>query len=76
MVVKELGHDGKSDAWPSSVHNARDFFVLKANNVLPIDFQQIVIREEAVTSCRWIFNETANTAVLESKADMPKAIFV
>ena len=52
VVVKELGHDGKSDARPSSVHNARDFFVLKANNVLPIDFQQIVIREEAVTSRR------------------------
>lgn len=76
MVVKELGHDGKSDALPSSVHNTGDFFVLKANNVLPVDFQQIVISEEAVASRRWIFDETADAAVLESEADMPEAVFV
>ena len=76
MLVKESWHDCYGDARASAVDNAGDFFIFKPDYVLTVHFQQIVISKQAITSCRWIFDQTHDSTVFESKSNVTKAVFV
>lgn len=74
VIVNEGRHDGDSYAVTGSIYDLSDLFVLKPDNVLSVDFEQLMLSEQSVAGCRRVLDQVRDLAGLELKADRARAV--
>lgn len=76
VFVEKLWHDSHGNASTSSLHYTAKFFIFQSDDVLAINFEEVVISQQAVTGSRRVLNQTGDASIFVSKTYVPKAIFV
>lgn len=76
MIKEEAGHDGDGDAVAGAFDDANDFLVFETDDVLAVDFEEVVIGQQAVAGRRRVLDQADHLAVLQGEADVAEAVLV
>jgi len=76
MIENKRRHDRQSDDLARLVHDAADVLIFQSNYILSIYFQNLMISQQSVTSCRRVLDQSDDFSIFVLETDVAAAVLV